>query len=611
MSRPKRVIAALAATAMVSTALTAGAAWATSAVHISGQVVRDDGSPVANVVVRFGEQSTRTTADGSYFFAAWPQSGTARFEVESPLRAPHPTGVPDSFELRWPSVTMTQDTVIDVALPPAVEQTFVVHNSDGERVPGVVSAQQPRVLDVADGGGSGSGLAAPVVSQQISPVESGESTLVFADQRLLGLQVSGHPGISDELSDSVLTQDVDSLTVGHGSDAIATLPPTGDLALSISSSTGESVPDVAVFLKSKHGITQGRTDHDGVFRATAELGRWPVKLIAQAAEGTRPAWNAEVTRTVFDQSRWEYRLPDTHILTMRVHHADGTAAPGARVTSSPDFVAGQETGQLDLQQTMTGLADADGVARIPAFTDFEGANGLPSFKAEAWALGGASRWRLDRRFTVDTLDGPTRVEFARTTVLHGPVSWPDSGFTLSNLASAGRGVVGDARARDGYYRLTAASDGAELSLPRPGPNTRVPAQFQITVPFSSPQERVRSALTPPEVHRAMISLVQRDGDVAHGRYTVAAPQWERADKSRVFSGLPDATIRQALQSEQVGPGRQVMRFFADHDVERLKIYRMDADGRWRSVAVVDHLRLTRDTHLTLVVGTANRPETVR
>jgi hypothetical protein len=611
MPRPRRLSATLAATATLCASLTAGAVWAATGVHISGQVVRDDGSPVGNVVVRFGEQATRTAADGTYSFAAWPESGTARFEVESPLRAPYPTGVPDSFELRWPSVTLTQDTVIDVALPPSVEQTFLVHNSDGATVPGVVSAQQPRVLDVADDGGSGTGLAAPVVSQQISPVESGESTLVFADQHLLGLQVSGHPGISDGQSDSVLTQDVDSLAVGQGAVAVATLPPTGDLALSILDNTGDPVPDVAVFLKSKHGITQGRTGEDGVFRGTAELGRWPVKFIAQAAEGARPAWNAEVTRTVFDRSRWEYRLPESRLLTVRLRHADGDGAAGARVTAASSFVAGLENGQLDLEQTISGVADADGVARIPVFVDFQGADGLPSFKAEDVALGGASRWRLERRFNVETLDVPTRVEFARTTVLHGPVAWPDTGFALSDVASTGRGVVGEARVRDGFYRLTAASDGAELSLPRPGPNTRVPAQFQITVPFSSNQERVRSALTPPEVHRAMISLVQRDGDLARGRYTVASPRWERADRSPVFSGLPEATIRQALQSEQLGPGRQVMRFFADHDVERLKIYRMDADGRWHTVAVVDHLRLTRDAHLTLVVGTASRPVIVR
>jgi hypothetical protein len=610
--RLRRASIVLAGTAALTAGLIGGGASAdTASPLISGHVLRADGSPLANAVVRFGRFSARSGTDGSYYLGISSAEPTGRLEVQNPGAFTQPTGMPTQFEMRWQSVTITEDTVIDFTVPPVVEQTFVVENSSGEPVLGYIRPQQPDILDQADSAGSGTGLPEPTISQQIDQVESGETTLVFPDRRLVGLEVSGFPGISTDASNSYLTQDVDALDVGHDEPAVATLPPTGSLAVVIEDFDGQPVSDVAIYLKSRHGFTQGRTDANGIFRGTAERGEWPVNLWAGAAPGTRPQWTTEFSRTVFDRSRWEYRLPNTQLVPVKVHYGDGSPAAGAIVRAKVDEVPADAWGAeptLGVTQTLEAETDDRGLARVPAFVDPLEVSGLPRFSATASRLGSVDRWTLRETFTVDDPKERTAVSLPSTTRLHGPVIDPDQGFFVNQLRSSGPGVSGATRVDDNY-RITAAAKGGVLSIVRQSFDAyaRVPIGFRVAVPFSSRQSRVRAAYTPPEVHRLVVRFEHRDGEPARGHLWIASAVAERADRAEVFRGMPEATVRQTLRGESFGTGGARLWFFADHDVERLNVYRADDDGNSAVVAVVRHLRLLDNRTITVVVGSAEDP----
>ena len=66
-------------------------------------------------------------------------------------------------------------------------------------------------------------------------------------------------------------------------------------------------------------------------------------------------------------------------------------------------------------------------------------------------------------------------------------------------------------------------------------------------------------------------------------------------------------MKQGLVGEPLGDDGNVVWSFADHDIQRLLVYRPKADGTQDVVAVVKHLRLLNDRRLTVVVGTPEDP----
>ncbi|HVQ87517.1 MAG TPA: hypothetical protein VMT88_04970, partial [Actinomycetes bacterium] len=318
------------ATALLAIVCTAGAqATATPAMatspqsRVTGVVRTADGTPIAGIRVHLGRKRWVTT-DASGTYGQWVATGrTVRVTVARARRMPA-NELPQAFEVSWQGLTVTQDTTVDLTLPPTVQQTFTVLNGDGAAVSyGRVRDCYDCAYNRAPRGGLATGLGTAKVHQRINTVSSGESTWVFNDPRYEGLWAEGALALPEGWGNTDLRRELRPMAIGVDHPIRVRLPQTGVVSGAIRSVSGEA-QQADLYTRSLAGQAATTTDSSGSFNMVVPLGDNDLTIRGQAPnDGHWASWYLDSTINVNEHTRLPVRLSGWQTTQFEVNDSDG------------------------------------------------------------------------------------------------------------------------------------------------------------------------------------------------------------------------------------------------------------------------------------------------